>query len=55
MTDQAISRLHRRMFEDMAIRKLPPKTHRDYVQKVKDFASFLGRSSGTAKALLGND
>jgi hypothetical protein len=50
MTDQAISLLHRRVFDDMAIRKLAPKTHRDYVQRVKDFATFLGRSRGTAKS-----
>jgi hypothetical protein len=44
MTDQGISPLHRRMLEDMAIRKLAPKTHRDHVQRVKDFATFLSRS-----------
>jgi hypothetical protein len=44
MTDQAISPLRRRMIEDMAIRKLAPKTHRDHVQRVKDFATFLSRS-----------
>jgi integrase/recombinase XerD len=44
MTDQAISPLRRRMIEDMAIRKLAPKTQHDYVQRVKDFATFLGRS-----------
>ena len=33
MTDQGISPLHRRMLEDMAIRKLAPKTHRDHVQR----------------------
>lgn len=49
MTDQAISPLRRRMIEDMAIRKLAPKTQHDYVQRVKDFAAFLGRSPDTAK------
>ncbi len=39
MTEQAISPLHRRMIEDMAIRKLAPKTQHDYVQRVKDFAA----------------
>ena len=29
MTDQAISPLRRRMIEDMAIRKLAPKTQHD--------------------------
>jgi integrase/recombinase XerD len=50
MTDQAISPLRRRMIEDMAIRKLAPKTQHDYVQRVKDFAAFLGRSPDTAKS-----
>ena len=40
MTDQAISPLRRRMIEDMAIRKLAPKTQHDYVQRVKDFAAL---------------
>jgi len=48
MTDQAISPLRRRMIEDMAIRKLAPKTQHDYVQRVKNFAAFLGRSPDTA-------
>jgi integrase len=50
MTDQVISPLRRRMIEDMAIRKLAPKTQRDYVQRVRDFATFLGRSPDTAKS-----
>ena len=45
MTKQAISPLRRRMIEDMTIRKLSPKTQNDYVQRVKDFAVFLGRSA----------
>jgi site-specific recombinase XerD len=48
MTDEAISPLRRRMIEDMTIRKLAPKTQRDYVQRVKNFAAFLGRSPDTA-------
>jgi integrase/recombinase XerD len=48
MTDEAISPLRRRMIEDMTIRKLASKTQRDYVQRVKDFAAFLGRSPDTA-------
>ena len=44
MTDQAISPLRRRMIEDMTIRKFAPKTQHDYVQRVNDFAMFLGRS-----------
>ena len=36
------------MIEDMAIRKLGAKTQHDYVQRVKDFAVFLGRSPDKA-------
>ncbi len=50
MTTQAISTLRRRMIEDMAIRKLAPKTQHDYVQRVKNFAAFLGHSPDTAKS-----
>jgi integrase/recombinase XerD len=38
------------MIEDMAIRKLAPKTQHDYVQRIKDFATFLGRSPDTARS-----
>jgi len=48
MTEQAMSPLRRRMIEDMTIRKFAPKTQHDYVQRVKDFAAFLGRSPDTA-------
>src|SRR3979411_3096840 len=48
MTDKAISPLRQRMIEDMTIRKLAPKTHSDYVQRVKHFAAFLGRSPDIA-------
>ena len=48
MTDKAISPLRQRMIEDMTIRKLTPKTQHDYVQRVKHFAVFLGRSPDTA-------
>ena len=44
MTDKAISPLRQRMIEDMTIRKLASKTQHDYVQRVKNFATFLGRS-----------
>ena len=50
MTEQAISPLRRRMIEDMAIRKFAAKTQHDYVQRVKDFATFLGRSPRTAES-----
>src|ERR1700726_4383461 len=48
MTDKAISPLRQRMIEDMTIRKLAPKTQHDYLQRVKNFAVFLGRSPDTA-------
>jgi integrase/recombinase XerD len=48
MTDEAMSPLRRRMIEDMTIRKLAPKTQHDYVQRVKNFAAFLGHSPDTA-------
>ena len=48
MTDEAMSPLRRRMIEDMTIRKFAPKSQHDYVQRVKNFAAFLGRSPDTA-------
>jgi site-specific recombinase XerD len=48
MTEQAVSPLRRRMIEDMSIRKLAAKTQHDYVQRIKNFAAFLGRSPDTA-------
>ena len=48
MTDEAMSPLRQRMIEDMTIRKFAPKTQHDYVQRVKHFAAFLGRSPDTA-------
>src|ERR1700676_360166 len=48
MTDEAMSPLRRRMIEDMTIRKFAPKTQHDYVQRVKNFAGFIGRSPDTA-------
>jgi integrase/recombinase XerD len=48
MTDEAMSPLRRRMIEDMTIRKFAPKTQHDYVQRVKNFAAFLGRPPDTA-------
>src|SRR3954451_15620158 len=40
--------LRRRMIKDMTIRKFAPKTQHDYVQRVKNFAAFLGRSPDLA-------
>ena len=50
MTDQAMSPLRRRMIEDMTIRKLAPKTQHDYLQRVKNFAAYLGSSPDTASS-----
>jgi integrase/recombinase XerD len=50
VTTQVISPLRQRMIEDMAIRKFTAKTQHDYVQRVKDFATFLGRSPRTAES-----
>jgi hypothetical protein len=52
MTDDAISPLRRRMVEDMTIPKFAPKTQHDYVQRVKNFAAFVGRSPDTATSTL---
>src|SRR5207302_7289851 len=38
------------LIEDMSIRKFAAKTQHDYVQRVKDFAGFLGRAPDTAKS-----
>ena len=48
MTDKAISPLRQRMIEDMTIRNFAPKTQHDYLQRVKNFAAYLGRSPDTA-------
>jgi integrase/recombinase XerD len=48
MTDKAINPLRQRMIEDMTIRKFASKTQHHYVQRVKNFAGFLGRSPDTA-------
>ena len=50
MTNEVISPLRRRMIEDMAIRKLSPKTQIGYIRHVKNFAAFVGRSPDTASA-----
>jgi hypothetical protein len=48
MTDKAISPLRQRLIEDMAIRRLGPKTQHEYVRHVKSFADFVGRSPDKA-------
>jgi len=50
MTDKAISPLRRRLIEDMAIRRLGPKTQQHYIRHVKRFADFLGQSADKATA-----
>src|SRR5437867_2318200 len=50
MTEKAISPLRRRLIEDMAIRRLSPKTQLHYIRHVKRFADFLGRSADKATA-----
>src|SRR5262249_40355795 len=50
MTDKAISPLRRRLIEDMAIRRLGPKTQQHYIRHVKRFADFLGWSADKATA-----
>ena len=45
MTDKAVSPLRRRLIEDMAIRRLGPKTQYQYIRHVKKFADFLGQSA----------
>ena len=50
MTDKTISPLRRRLIDDMAIRRLSPKTQYQYIRHVKGFADFLGWSAGKATA-----
>ena len=50
MTDKAISPLRQRMIEDMTIRKFALKTQHDYLQRVKNFTAYLGRSPDTASS-----
>jgi site-specific recombinase XerD len=38
------------MIEDMTIRKFAPKTQHDYLQRVKHFTAYLGRSPDTASS-----
>ena len=48
MTDKAISPLRQRLIEDMAIRRLGPKTQHDYIRRVKSFADFVDHSPDKA-------
>jgi len=47
-TPKPISPLRQRMIEDMALRKLAPKTQSNYLRAVINFTCFLGRSPDTA-------
>src|SRR5438876_215549 len=50
MTGKAISPLRQRLIDDMAIRRLGPKTQHEYIRRVKSFADFVGRSPDKATA-----
>ena len=55
MTNKAISPLRRRLIEDMAIRRLSPKTQYQYIRHVKKFADYLGRSADKATVDRGRE
>jgi integrase/recombinase XerD len=48
MLDKPISRLRRRMIEDMTARRFKEKVQKDYIRHVRRFAAFLGRSPDSA-------
>ena len=45
-----ISPLRARMLEDLALRKLEPKTQATYIRAVEKLSAFLKRSPATASA-----
>ncbi|HDY81553.1 MAG TPA: integrase [Halieaceae bacterium] len=49
-SNQPISPLRQRMIDDMVLRKLSPKTQKQYIRAVKNLTQFLGRSPNTATA-----
>ena len=49
-SNPTISPLRQRMIDDMALRKLSPKTQQTYIRSVLKLAQFLGRSPHTATA-----
>ena len=49
-SNKSISPLRQRMLEDMTIRKLGPKTQKDYIRAVVNFTRHLKRSPDTATA-----
>jgi integrase/recombinase XerD len=48
--NEPISPLRQRMIEDMAMRKLAPKTQSGYIRAIKNFTRYLGRPPDTATA-----
>ena len=48
MSKKPVSPLRQRLIDDMTARRFSEDTKRDYVRKVKKFATFLGRSPDTA-------
>jgi integrase/recombinase XerD len=50
MTNAPVSRLRRRMIEDMTIRKFAPRTQEGYIRAVKNFSAFLGASPDKASS-----
>jgi hypothetical protein len=49
-SNKTTSPLRQRMLEDMAMRKLNPKTQKDYIRSVVKFTRYLKRSPDTANA-----
>ena len=49
-SNKPVSRLRQRMLEDMAIRKLGPKTRKDYIRAIVQFTRYLKRSPDSATA-----
>src|SRR6266446_4946997 len=49
-SQRAVSRLRKRMIEDMRVRGFTEKMRGDYVRNVRAFAAFIGRSPDTATA-----
>ena len=48
MAKKPVSPLRQRLIDDMTARRYGEDTKRDYVRNVRKFATFLGRSPGTA-------
>jgi integrase/recombinase XerD len=48
MLEKPISSLRQRMIDDMTARRFKEKVQKEYIQHVRTFAAFLGRSPDTA-------